>query len=157
MGPNSALSHGSALPTIEVATKYMIRMMWKAQTEDYKAFVPNDQAVKEFVEHSDTFHKRTIWGTKCRSWFKGGILLRTSPLPPSPPRTLGPLLAAFPLLKFAGKKRRFPPSSSMYTANTYSHRQGRRPRPHSPRQQAAQHARRHQPALRRLGLDAADR
>lgn len=49
-------------------------MMFKAQTEGYKCFVPTDKAVEEFVTHADTFHERTIWGTKCRSWFKGGMI-----------------------------------------------------------------------------------
>ena len=64
LGPNSPLSHGSALPTIEAVTKYMLRIVWKAQTET--------EAVKEFIHHNDTFHQKTIWGTKCRSWLKGG-------------------------------------------------------------------------------------
>ena len=56
MGPNSALSHGSALATIEIVTKYIIKMMYKAQIEHYKAVVPSDQAVQEFTAHSDLFH-----------------------------------------------------------------------------------------------------
>ncbi|KAJ5820642.1 hypothetical protein N7474_006233 [Penicillium riverlandense] len=72
LGPSSALSHGSALPTIEAVTKYMLRIVWKAQTESYKAVVPSTEAVNDFIYHNDTFHQRTIWGTKCRSWLKGG-------------------------------------------------------------------------------------
>lgn len=72
LGPQSPLSHGSAIPTIEQATKYMLRMIWKAQTECYKSFVPSTAAVDQFIYHNDVFHTRTIWGTKCRSWLKGG-------------------------------------------------------------------------------------
>lgn len=72
LGPNSPLSHGSAIPTIEAVTKYMLRMVWKVQTEGYKAIRPSTEAVTDFIEHNDTFHKKTIWGTKCRSWLKGG-------------------------------------------------------------------------------------
>ncbi|KAF9885314.1 hypothetical protein FE257_013031 [Aspergillus nanangensis] len=72
LGPSSPLSHGSALPTIEAVTKYMLRIVWKAQTESYKAVVPSSEAVHDFVHHNDTFHQKTIWGTKCRSWLKGG-------------------------------------------------------------------------------------
>ncbi|KAJ5414816.1 hypothetical protein N7509_000150 [Penicillium cosmopolitanum] len=72
LGPNSPLSHGSAIPTIEAVTKYMLRMVWRFQTERYKAVVPSPDAVNDFVQHNDTFHQRTIWGTKCRSWLKGG-------------------------------------------------------------------------------------
>ncbi|CAG9993038.1 unnamed protein product [Clonostachys byssicola] len=72
LGPNSPLSHGSVIPTVEVFTKYMLLMIWKAQTENYKSFVLKDDAYREYLDHHDTFHKRTVWGTKCRSWLKGG-------------------------------------------------------------------------------------
>ncbi|PCG89354.1 Hypothetical protein PENO1_105180 [Penicillium occitanis (nom. inval.)] len=72
LGPNSPLSHGSAIPTIEAMTKYMLRMVWKFQTEGYKSVAPSTEAVNEFIQHNDVFHQRTIWGTKCRSWLKGG-------------------------------------------------------------------------------------
>lgn len=50
----------------------MLRIVWKAQTETYKAVMPSTEAVNDFILHNDTFHQRTIWGTKCRSWLKGG-------------------------------------------------------------------------------------
>ncbi|RKL20092.1 hypothetical protein BFJ72_g15094 [Fusarium proliferatum] len=71
-GPNSPLAHGSALPSFEHITTYMIRMIHKAQTQGYHSFEPSKQAVSDFVEHADAFFPRTIWSTKCRSWFKGG-------------------------------------------------------------------------------------
>ncbi|SCO91332.1 related to steroid monooxygenase [Fusarium oxysporum] len=71
-GPNSPLAHGSALPSFEHITTYMIRMIYKAQTEGYHSFEPSAQATSEFLEHCDAFFPRTIWSTKCRSWFKGG-------------------------------------------------------------------------------------
>ncbi|KAH9205896.1 putative monooxygenase [Leptodontidium sp. 2 PMI_412] len=72
LGPNSPLSHGSTLPTLEIVTKYICRVVWKLQTENYKSMVPTNAAVADFLAHCDKFHQRTIWGTKCRSWFKGG-------------------------------------------------------------------------------------
>lgn len=72
MGPNSPISHGSTLPAIEAASKYMIRMIWKAQTQGYKSFVPTDAAVADFIEYNDTFHKKTVWGSNCKSWFNRG-------------------------------------------------------------------------------------
>jgi hypothetical protein len=49
MGPNGPLSHGSAIPSIEHLTKYLVKLLHKAQTEKYK-----------------------VWNAKCRSWMKGG-------------------------------------------------------------------------------------
>lgn len=72
MGPNCPLSHGSATISIETFTKYFVRIIHKAQTEGYKSFCVTEQAVKDFIEYNDEFHKRTIWSTKCRSSLKGG-------------------------------------------------------------------------------------
>ncbi|KAG4421443.1 hypothetical protein IFR04_005393 [Cadophora malorum] len=72
MGPNGPLSHGSAIPSIEHITKYVIKLLHKAQTERYKAVVPTQQALDDFIEHADTFLARTVWNAKCRSWLKGG-------------------------------------------------------------------------------------
>ncbi|EXJ56379.1 uncharacterized protein A1O5_12646 [Cladophialophora psammophila CBS 110553] len=72
LGPNSPLSHGSALPSIEHLTKYLIRLLHKIQIERYKAVEPKLQAMHDFIEHADAYLKRTVWSTKCRSWLKGG-------------------------------------------------------------------------------------
>lgn len=47
-------------------------MIFKAQTEGYKAFAPQPEAIADFVEHADEFLKRMIWSGKCKSWFKNG-------------------------------------------------------------------------------------
>ncbi|KKY20773.1 putative steroid monooxygenase [Phaeomoniella chlamydospora] len=72
LGPNAPVGHGSAIPIIEHLTKYMLKMIYKAQTEGYKSFVPLQDAIDEFVEHADTFLERMAWASKCRSWFKNG-------------------------------------------------------------------------------------
>lgn len=64
-GPNSPVGHGSAMQIIEHATKYMLKMIFKAQTEGYKAFAPQPEAIAEFVEHADEFMKRMIWSGNC--------------------------------------------------------------------------------------------
>lgn len=72
MGPNAPLSHGSALPSIEHITKYVIKLLYKFQTEGYKTVVPAQKALDDFIIHADTFLARTVWNAKCRSWLKGG-------------------------------------------------------------------------------------
>ncbi|KAH6988179.1 putative monooxygenase [Ilyonectria sp. MPI-CAGE-AT-0026] len=71
-GPNSPLAHGSALQSLDHITSYMVRMIHKTQTQGYHSFEPTQKAVSDFVKHADAFFPRTVWGTKCRSWFKGG-------------------------------------------------------------------------------------
>ncbi|KAK5049830.1 hypothetical protein LTR84_003948 [Exophiala bonariae] len=72
MGPNSPLTHGSALPSIEHLTKYLVRLLYKFQTQNYKSVEPYEEAVKDFIQHSDTLIMKTVWGGRCRSWLKGG-------------------------------------------------------------------------------------
>ncbi|CAK7200449.1 hypothetical protein SEUCBS139899_003144 [Sporothrix eucalyptigena] len=72
LGPQAPVGHGSAIPIVEHLTKYMLKMVYKIQTEGYKAVVPKKEAIDEFVEHADTFLPRTAWAGKCRSWFKNG-------------------------------------------------------------------------------------
>ncbi|KAF4121709.1 putative flavoprotein CzcO associated with the cation diffusion facilitator CzcD [Geosmithia morbida] len=72
MGPNAPVAHGSAIPILENATRYMLKMIYKAQVERYKAFCPKREAIDEFVEHADALFPRTAWAGKCRSWFRNG-------------------------------------------------------------------------------------
>jgi hypothetical protein len=44
------------------------------QTQGYKSAEPREQATNDFIEHSDTFMKRTVWSGKCRSWLKAGTV-----------------------------------------------------------------------------------
>ncbi|OAA59737.1 Flavin monooxygenase-like protein [Niveomyces insectorum RCEF 264] len=74
LGPSSPVGHGSLLPLAEHATKYMLRMIRKAQTQDIKSVVVTQEAVDDFNEHVDEYMKRTAWSTHCRSWFKNGTI-----------------------------------------------------------------------------------
>ncbi|KFG84108.1 putative steroid monooxygenase [Metarhizium anisopliae] len=72
LGPNAPTGHGSVLPIVEHAAKYIIQMLYKCQTEGIKSVAPKQEAVADFAEHIDVFMKRTAWSTHCRSWFKNG-------------------------------------------------------------------------------------
>jgi hypothetical protein len=72
LGPNAPIGHGSVIPIIEHATKYIIRMLHKCQTQHIKSVAATQSAADDFSEHIDTFMKRTVWTTHCRSWFKNG-------------------------------------------------------------------------------------
>ncbi|KAL2419678.1 FAD-binding monooxygenase tazF [Exophiala dermatitidis] len=72
LGPSSPAGHGSILPIIEHATKYMVNVMKKAQTQGIRSLAPTKAAVDDFNVHVTTYMKRTAWTTACRSWFKNG-------------------------------------------------------------------------------------
>lgn len=72
LGPNAPIGHGSVLPIVEHAAKYIIQMLYKCQTEGIKSVAPKQEAVADFAEHIAIFMKRTAWSTHCRSWFKNG-------------------------------------------------------------------------------------
>lgn len=74
LGPNAPVGHGSVLPIIEHATKYIINFMKKIQTQGIKAVSPSPAAIKDFNIHTTEFLKRTAWATPCRSWFKNGTV-----------------------------------------------------------------------------------
>ncbi|CAK7229173.1 hypothetical protein SCUCBS95973_007130 [Sporothrix curviconia] len=72
LGPQAPVGHGSAIPIVEHLTKYMLKMVYKMQTQGYVSVAPRPEAIREFIEHADTFLPRTAWAGKCRSWFKNG-------------------------------------------------------------------------------------
>ncbi|KAH7024782.1 putative monooxygenase [Microdochium trichocladiopsis] len=72
LGPGGPHSHGSAIPTIEHQTRYIIRMIYKAQTEGYKAIAPSSAATEEFLTHMKEFNKKAVWSDNCSSWLKQG-------------------------------------------------------------------------------------
>lgn len=72
LGPNSPIGHGSVLPILEHAAKYIMKIIYKCQTEGIKSVMVKKVAVDNFVKHVDVFMKRTAWSTNCRSWFKNG-------------------------------------------------------------------------------------
>jgi hypothetical protein len=73
LGPYSPFAHGSAFPAIEHTTIYLLRLLFKFQTECYKAVEPKQEAMDDFIDHADRFLKRTVFAANCRSWFKGGM------------------------------------------------------------------------------------
>lgn len=62
------------MPTLEHYTKYLLRLIHKMQTQNYKAVEPREETITDFIEHSDTFMKCTVWSEKCRSWLKAGTV-----------------------------------------------------------------------------------
>lgn len=48
----------------------MLKLVDRWQTENIHAFSPKSAAVDDFIKHTDTFMKKTVWDHDCGSWFK---------------------------------------------------------------------------------------
>ena len=72
LGPNGPIGHGSVLTLTEHASKYIVKMIRKCQTQGIKAVAPREDVVRAFYEHTLRFMPRTAWAGNCRSWFKNG-------------------------------------------------------------------------------------
>ena len=72
LGPNAPIGHGSVLPIVEHAAKYMIRMIHKCQVERLKSVAVHPEAAEDFTKFTDEYMKLTAWSSHCRSWFKNG-------------------------------------------------------------------------------------
>jgi len=46
--------------------------MQQLTEHDYRSITPKAESVADFNTYSQEFLKRTVWGDKCRSWYKNG-------------------------------------------------------------------------------------
>ena len=72
LGPNAGLGEGNLLLLIEKEIDYFTECVMKMQRDNIKAMSPKTESVTRFTKHCDQYFKRTVFGTKCRSWYKGG-------------------------------------------------------------------------------------
>lgn len=70
LGPNCPIGNGPVLIAIEAEADYMLGMCDRWQTENIHSFVPKEEAVRDFVEHTDKWMEGKVWGEECRSWYK---------------------------------------------------------------------------------------
>ncbi|KAL2848871.1 hypothetical protein BJY01DRAFT_246095 [Aspergillus pseudoustus] len=70
LGPRGPWGNGSIIPAIELNTDYIIQFMEKIQKQHVKSFEVKKSAVDDFCEHVDEWHKGSVWGQSCRSWYK---------------------------------------------------------------------------------------
>jgi cation diffusion facilitator CzcD-associated flavoprotein CzcO len=72
LGPNASLGHGSLSLLIERAIDYMTYCVSKMQRDNIRWMMPRKEAVDRFTKHCEQYFTRTVFNTKCRSWYKGG-------------------------------------------------------------------------------------
>jgi hypothetical protein len=71
-GPNSGVGSGSLTVIFERVCDYTCKAIKKAQMERIKSMTPSPAAVKDFMEYLDAYFLRTVFGQKCKSWYKNG-------------------------------------------------------------------------------------
>lgn len=72
LGPNAGLGEGNLLLLIEKGIEYMSECIRKIQRDNVRAMVVKGNAVKQFTQYCDQYFAKTVFGAKCRSWYKGG-------------------------------------------------------------------------------------
>ncbi|OQD75619.1 hypothetical protein PENDEC_c006G03066 [Penicillium decumbens] len=72
LGPNAGLGEGNLLLIIEKGVDYMTECVRKIQRDNIRTMAPKRDAVKRFTQYCDQYFAKTVFGAKCRSWYKGG-------------------------------------------------------------------------------------
>ncbi|KAJ3518017.1 hypothetical protein NLJ89_g144 [Agrocybe chaxingu] len=71
-GPNSGVGSGNLLLIIERQVDYAVAATLKLQRERLKSIEVKPEAVDAFEEYIDAYFPTTVFGTKCKSWYKQG-------------------------------------------------------------------------------------
>ncbi|CAA7268081.1 unnamed protein product [Cyclocybe aegerita] len=71
-GPNSGVGSGNLLLIIERQVDYAVAATLKLQRERLKSIEVKPEAVEAFEEYIDAYFPTTVFGTKCKSWYKQG-------------------------------------------------------------------------------------
>ncbi|KAJ5752204.1 hypothetical protein N7520_009121 [Penicillium odoratum] len=72
LGPNAGLGEGNLLTLIEKAVDYFTKCVIKIQRDNIRAMSVRPESVKRFTQFCDQYFSRTVFSSKCRSWYKGG-------------------------------------------------------------------------------------
>ncbi|KAF9004447.1 FAD/NAD(P)-binding domain-containing protein [Hymenopellis radicata] len=72
LGPNSGVGAGSLLLLAEREVDYAVAATLKLQRERLKSIEARPEAVADFDEYIDSYFPTTVFGEKCRSWYKAG-------------------------------------------------------------------------------------
>ncbi|GAA6008727.1 flavin-containing monooxygenase [Rhodotorula paludigena] len=72
-GPNSSLGSGSLLLLFEKEVDYIAKCIDKMCREEIRTMSVKQEAVNDWMEYTHTYFQRTVFATKCRSWYKRGL------------------------------------------------------------------------------------
>lgn len=72
VGPNTPISNGSLMPSIEAQVDFALSFVDKIQREGVKSVVVSREANTEFNDHKDAVMELLTFSGDCNSWYKGG-------------------------------------------------------------------------------------
>ncbi|EIW74531.1 FAD/NAD(P)-binding domain-containing protein [Coniophora puteana RWD-64-598 SS2] len=72
LGPNSAIGSGALLCVIEKEVEYAAKVVQKMQRERIKSIDVKREAVEDFDRYLQAYFPKTVYSSKCRSWYKMG-------------------------------------------------------------------------------------
>ena len=72
LGPGAPSAQGSIIVSIERISDYIIKVLYRLQTEAIKTITICQSAVDELQEHTEAQLQLTVWSENCSSWFKNG-------------------------------------------------------------------------------------
>ncbi|KAJ3552624.1 hypothetical protein NP233_g12838 [Leucocoprinus birnbaumii] len=72
IGPNSPVGNGPVLIGVEAQIDYTLKLINRYQTENIHSISPKREAVRDFMNHKNSYMTRTVWDLPCRSWYKAG-------------------------------------------------------------------------------------
>ena len=70
LGPHSLVANRPLIPGSEAQADHMLKLIDRSQSERIRSFSPKTAAVEDFITHTDTFMKATVWSQECRSGWK---------------------------------------------------------------------------------------
>ncbi|KAM0546948.1 hypothetical protein ACHAPJ_010608 [Fusarium lateritium] len=72
LGPNTPISNGSLMGSVEATADYFIRLLHKMIRQRVKSFEVRSDAQEDFNTHTQTTMQDMVWTGTCRSWYKQG-------------------------------------------------------------------------------------
>ncbi|KAB5511525.1 flavin-binding monooxygenase [Coniochaeta sp. 2T2.1] len=72
VGPNTPISNGSLMPSIEAQVEFALSFVDKIQRQGVKSVVVSQQANTEFNDYKDAVMELLTFSGHCNSWYKGG-------------------------------------------------------------------------------------
>ncbi|SCO55607.1 related to monooxigenase [Fusarium fujikuroi] len=72
LGPNTPISNGSLMGSVEATADYFIRLLHKMIRQRVKSFEVRADAQNDFNTHTQKIMQDMVWTGTCRSWYKQG-------------------------------------------------------------------------------------
>lgn len=72
VGPNTPISNGSLMPSIEAQIEFALFFLDKIQRQGVKSVVVSREASAQFNDYKDAVMELLTFSGHCNSWYKGG-------------------------------------------------------------------------------------